>query len=92
VQVWEEDDGSTGHAEYLGPKLDGSFSQYYDSGAAVLNLRFQGASSDTFVLRWESQTATTCNLLQVAKNACSKEMLMHYLAGGKDDTNCGCVR
>lgn len=52
----------------------------------------QGDRSDAFVLRWESQTTTTCNLLQVVKNACSKEMLAHYVAGGKDDTNCGCVR
>jgi len=59
-QVWEEDDGSTGHAEYLGPKLDGSFSQYYDSGAAVLNIRFQVSGCPTKsirVPRLQSQSA-----------------------------------
>jgi hypothetical protein len=45
MQVWEEGARSSteGHAEYLGPKLDGSFAQYYDSGVAVLNIRFQVA-------------------------------------------------
>jgi hypothetical protein len=35
--------------------------------------------------------AVNTHLRQVVKNACSGDMAKHYIAGGKDDTNCGCV-